>query len=230
MSLKTVIILIISISILKTSKELSVALNYRNEYCVYDLFYQDTVIILNYEFDLNTLNQHELKKVKTNFIEWTLDLEDTSKDPNKLKKGEQIEFKRTTNTKKTTGKIAHTIEASDNYKICVRLTNNKLIKRSVLPKLKLRIETSLDEMDQEEQSAKMKDYKMVSEKTKNLLKKVDVINSVQKYQNSLEQEFSKSQIDSNRLIATLSVVQIIIICIIGGFHIVSLRGIVKNKV
>ena len=60
--------------------------------------------------------------------------------------------------------------------------------------------------------------------------KVDMIEIIQKYQNDLEDEFSKNQIQSSTRLALLSICQIVIICIVGIYHVFSLRKIFKNKI
>ena len=53
---------------------------------------------------------------------------------------------------------------------------------------------------------------------------------MQKYQFKMENRFSKSQLTSHRRIVVLTVVQIIILIIVGGYHIMNLRKVFKNKI
>ena len=71
---------------------------------------------------------------------------------------------------------------------------------------------------------------MVNEKVKRVLKKAETFSNIQNYQTKIEDKFSQNQIKSSRLLATLSIIQIIIICIVGLYHVYSLRKIFKEKI
>ena len=76
----------------------------------------------------------------------------------------------------------------------------------------------------------MKDFEMVNEKMKKVMRKAETFSQIQDYHVTAEDKFSQNQIKTSRLIATLSIVQIVIICCVGVYHVFSLRKIFKEKI
>ena len=60
--------------------------------------------------------------------------------------------------------------------------------------------------------------------------KVDNIENMQGYQIKVEDNFSEKQINSSSRLALLSICQIIVICIVGVYHVFYLRKIFKDKI
>ena len=82
----------------------------------------------------------------------------------------------------------------------------------------------------DENSAKAKDFQKVNETMTKLNNKVESIETMQKYQMEVEDTFSQNQIKSSSGLAFISVCQIVIICIVGLYHVFSLRKIFKDKI
>lgn len=192
--------------------------------CIYDTFYQNTVIIYNYEFDEDTMNIEALVDSKTDLFTLMISEEAGTEDP---KNPTQPKIFKTSKTK---GKFAYTIEKTHAYQVCMIINNSKVINRKLGTKMRLNMETSFDDYEEDPNAVKMKDFSQVDQKIKHLMKKVEMVHSIQKHQTNLEQEFSVSQIQSNRLISIFAICQILIICFIGMLHMFSLRKILKNKV
>ena len=131
---------------------------------------------------------------------------------------------------KLTGKFSQSIDNSGEYKICIKTNDKELFRRKRFIKLSFAIDTSEDELEDEEKVVKIKDFEMVNEKVKRVLKKAETFSNIQNYQTKIEDKFSQNQIKSSRLLATLSIIQIIIICIVGLYHVYSLRKIFKEKI
>ena len=60
--------------------------------------------------------------------------------------------------------------------------------------------------------------------------KVDNIENMQGYQIKVEDNFSEKKINSSSRLALLSICQIIVICIVGVYHVFYLRKIFKDKI
>ena len=82
----------------------------------------------------------------------------------------------------------------------------------------------------DENSAKSKDFQKVNDTMQKINSKVDAIEVMQQYQIEIEDNFSKNQIKSSSRLVFLSICQIIIICIVGIYHVFSLRKIFKDKI
>ena len=82
----------------------------------------------------------------------------------------------------------------------------------------------------DEGSAKAKDFQKVNITMKNLNSKVDSIETMQNFQVEVEDEFSKKQIMTSSRLVLLSLCQIVIICIVGIYHVYSLRKVFKDKI
>ena len=188
------------------------------EKCFYDNFYYQMVVIIRYE-----IMDQDLKNLTT-----------------LLSKDDRFEIsvysksdKKVINTfkgQKLTGKFSQSIDNSGEYKICIKTNDKELFRRKRFIKLSFAIDTSEDELEDEEKVVKIKDFEMVNEKVKRVLKKAETFSNIQNYQTKIEDKFSQNQIKSSRLLATLSIIQIIIICIVGLYHVYSLRNIFKEKI
>ncbi len=128
---------------------------------------------------------------------------------------------------KLSGKYSYNIEESDKYKICISSTDKELFDKKKFLKLNFQIQTA-DDME-DENTVRAGDFKKVDDTMKKLSGKVESIENMQKYQLELEDKFSDSQISSSSRLAFLSICQIIIICLVGLFHVFTLRKIFKEK-
>jgi len=131
---------------------------------------------------------------------------------------------------KLKGKFSYSIEKSDMYKICIESNDKDLYSGKGMIKIQFKIESSDDVMDSLKNSADLKDFELVDDKMKRLAKKTDNILNMQKYQFKMENRFSKSQLSSHRRIVVLTIIQIIILIIVGVYHIMNLRKVFKNKI
>ena len=129
---------------------------------------------------------------------------------------------------KLSGKFSHNIEVSDKYKICIYTQDKELFKNKKFLYLQFKIQSHDEIMDPN--SAKGKDFQVVNETMRRLNGKVETIEYMQKYQLELEDTFSETQINSSSRLAYLSICQIVIICIVGIYHVFYLRRIFKDKI
>ena len=129
---------------------------------------------------------------------------------------------------KLSGKFSYNIEESDKYKICIYTTDRELFKNKQFLHMEFKVQSS-DEL-YDENSAKAKDFQKVNETMTKLNNKVSSIEIMQKYQMEVEDTFSQNQIKSSSRLAFLSICQIVIICIVGLYHVFSLRKIFKDKI
>ncbi len=137
------------------------------------------------------------------------------------------EFKMFTSNK-LSGKFSHNIEESGKFKICIYTQNNEFFKNKRFLYLQFKITSHEDTYD--ENSARGKDFQRVNETMTRLNGKVETIEHMQKYQLDLEDKFSVNQINSSSRLAYLSICQIIVICLVGIYHVFYLRGIFKDKI
>ena len=129
---------------------------------------------------------------------------------------------------KLNGKFAYNIEESDKYQICIYTSDKELFKNKKFLHLEFKVQSS-DEL-YDEKSAKAKDFQKVNITMQKINNKIDSIDVMQKYQNEVEDKFSSNQIQSSSRLAFLSICQIIILCIVGIYHVFSLRKIFKDRI
>ena len=129
---------------------------------------------------------------------------------------------------KKTGKFSYNVEDSDKYKICIITSDKELFKYKNFLHLVFKVQSSDEIYD--EDSAKAKDFQKVNITMQNLNSKVDSIEVMQNFQVEVEDEFSKKQIETSSRLAFLSICQIVIICIVGIYHVYSLRKVFKDKI
>ena len=129
---------------------------------------------------------------------------------------------------KLSGKFSYNIEDSEKYKVCIITTDKELFKNKQFLHLIFKVQSSDELFD--EGSAKAKDFQKVNITMKNLNSKVDSIETMQNFQVEVEDEFSKKQIMTSSRLVLLSLCQIVIICIVGIYHVYSLRKVFKDKI
>jgi hypothetical protein len=76
---------------------------------------------------------------------------------------------------------------------------------------------------------KNKDFEAVDSKVRKMVYKANEISKMQEYQITTEDEFSQTQFSSSNRIVFMTIIQIIIISLIGLWQIYSLRKIFKEK-
>ena len=203
--------LIISLIYLTNIACLYRALYIDKERCFYDNYYTNMNIIINYKIlDKDIIPPKNMNAFKI-YIQ-------------SLGKSYMKMFY----SNKLSGKFSYNIETSDKYKICILTQDKELFTNKRFLYLQFQINSNDEFYDQK--SAKGKDFHIVNQTMTKLNGKVETIEHMQKYQLALEDKFSSAQISSSSRLATISIFQIIIICIVGIFHVFYLRRIFKDKI
>ena len=130
--------------------------------------------------------------------------------------------------RKLHGKFAYTIQESGKFRICLITNDKKLFKEKNFLLLEFNVQ-SKDETN-DVNLAKASDFQKVNETMQRLNSKAESIQHMQDYQIFIEDQFADNQIKSSSKLAFLSVSQILIIVIVGVFHVISLRKIFKEKI
>ena len=191
---------------------LSRALYLGKEKCFYDNYYSNMNIIISYKIldkDVKMTPGKTLFRVSITGIE--------KMDTFKMFYGSKL-----------SGKFSYNIEESDKYKICISTSDKDLFKNKQFLHMEFRVQSS-DEL-YDENSAKAKDFQKVNDTMTKLNSKVESIETMQTYQIEIEDTFSQNQIKSSSRLAFISICQIVIICIVGIYHVFSLRKIFKDKI
>ena len=191
---------------------LSRALYLGKEKCFYDNYYSQMTIIISYKILDKGV---KITPGKTLFRVYISGVE--KMDVFKMFYGSKL-----------SGKFSYTIEESDKYKICISTSDKELFNNRQFLHMEFRIQSS-DEL-YDENSAKAKDFQKVNDTMTKLNSKVESIEAMQKYQLEVEDTFSQNQIKSTNRLAFLTICQIVIICIVGIYHVFSLRKIFKDKI
>ena len=191
---------------------LSRALYLGKEKCFYDNYYSNMNIVITYKI-LDT----DIQLTKSNKSLFHINIIGMEKSDFKIFYGSKL-----------SGKFSYNIEESDKFKICIYTNEKELFKNKRFLHMEFKIQSS-DELYYEH-SAKAKDFQKVNMTMQKLNSKVDSIEVMQKYQLEVEDQFSKNQIKSSSRLAFLSICQIVVICIVGIYHVFSLRKIFKDKI
>ena len=117
---------------------------------------------------------------------------------------------------------------SDKYKICIISHDKDIFKNKKF--IYIQFNTQLNEEIKNKDSAVKKDFQIVDDTMSRINTKVDNIENMQGYQIKVEDNFSEKQINSSSRLALLSICQIIVICIVGVYHVFYLRKIFKDKI
>ena len=180
--------------------------------CFYDNYYNQMNIVITYKI-LDT----DIKLSKINKSLFQVTMQGVEKDVFKVFYGSKL-----------SGKFSYNIEESDKYKICIYSSDKDLFKNKKFLHIEFKIQSS-DEL-YDEHSAKSKDFQKVNNTMTKIDSKVNAIETMQKYQVEIEDNFSRNQIKSSSRLVFLSICQIVIICIVGIYHVFSLRKIFKDKI
>ena len=194
---------------------ISRALYPNKEKCVYDTYYKGTNIVITYKI-LDEDVTIPPNSAKTYFRVTIVGLEQT------------YEFKQFHGLK-LHGKFAYSFEQNGKYKVCIETNDKDLFKNKKFLHLQLRVQSSFDVTD-DENIAKAKDFQKVNDTMQKLNNKAESIQNMQEYQVEIEDKFSYNQIKSSSRLVYLSLCQIMIILVVGIFHVISLRKIFKEKI
>ena len=132
-------------------------------------------------------------------------------------------------TGKQKAKFSYSISKSGRYMICVSTNDKNLFNKKKYIKLSFIIDTSEDIVGDANEVAKMKDFQIVDDKVKKLIKKAENIENMQKYQIKNEDEFAQNQMKSSQTLVFVTIIQLIICVIIGIYHFFSMKKIFKQK-
>ena len=194
---------------------LSRALYQGKEKCVFDTYYKGMSIVITYKIldeDVK-IPPHSMK----NYFRVSI-----------VGMEEALEFKQFYGTK-LTGKFAHSFEESGKFKICIETSDKELFKSKKFLHLQFKVMSTFDIAD-DENIAKAKDFQKVNDTMQRLSDKAQSIQNMQEYQVEIEDKFSINQIKSSSRLVYLSLCQIVIILVVGIFHVLSLRKIFKEKI
>ena len=214
MSLKTLIQLIIFLSIISYSNSLYRAFYLNREKCYIDNYYSEMNVIMQLKILDTDLNFKPSKDDR--FIIKIYD--------NKI--GNPIQIFQTGKQK---AKFSYSISKSGRYMICVSTNDKNLFNKKKYIKLSFIIDTSEDIVGDANEVAKMKDFQIVDDKVKKLIKKAENIENMQKYQIKNEDEFAQNQMKSSQTLVFVTIIQLIICVIIGIYHFFSMKKIFKQK-
>ena len=204
--------LILFICFLSQISCISRALYLSKEKCFYDNYYNGMNLVMTYKILDTDIKLSPSKK--TNF---RVSLSSEGGSLYKAFYGSKL-----------SGKFSYSIEESDKYKIRIFTADKDLFKHKQFLHLVFKVQSSDELFD--EGSAKTKDFQKVNITMQNLNSKVDSIETMQNFQVEVEDEFSKKQIATSSRLALLSICQIVIICIVGIYHVYSLRKVFKDKI
>ena len=124
-------------------------------------------------------------------------------------------------TGKNKAKFSYSITRSGTYKICVLTYEESLYSK--------RTYTSEDKISDSKNIAKMKDFTIVDEKIKKIIRNTENIETMQNYQIKNEDEFAENQIKSSQTLVIVTITQLTICVIIGIYHFFTMKKIFKEK-
>ena len=87
----------------------------------------------------------------------------------------------------------------------------------------------MDVIHNNNETANVKDFEKVNQKLNFLSDKVEQIENMQLLAKNVENTFSNNQINSSKRIAWISVLQIVIIFIVGSYNVYAIKDAFKNK-
>ncbi len=132
-------------------------------------------------------------------------------------------------TSKNNSRFSFNVEKTGHYKICVKSYDNEIYSKKNYVIFDLKTESNIDVIHNNNETANLKDFEKVNQKLSFLRDKVEQIENMQIMSNSLENNFSKSQINISYRLVLISVIQIIIIFSVGIYHVYSLKIMFKDK-
>ena len=132
-------------------------------------------------------------------------------------------------TSKNNSRFSFNVEKTGHYKICVKSYDNEIYSKKNYVIFDLKTESNIDVIHNNNETANLKDFEKVNQKLSFLSDKVEQIENMQLLAKNVENTFSKNQINSSRRIAWISILQIIIIFILGCYNVYAIRDAFKNK-
>lgn len=194
---------------------LSRSLHYLEEKCVMNDLYLKSNIIITFNVTEGNLREHEI-----NGPSFFINI--YKKDTNKLI--------RSFNTQKTYGKFSFYVERTGHYKTCIKGNDTFLFGQQRFIIYDFNVESSLDVELKGKETANLKDFEVVNHKMQIIYNKVEQIENMQLFANSIENIFSKNQINISRRIVQISIIQILIILIVGVYHVYTLKNMFKERI
>ena len=132
-------------------------------------------------------------------------------------------------TSKSNTKFSFNVEKTGYYKTCIKSYNNEIFDKNGYIIFDLKTESNLDVIHNNNETANVKDFEKVNQKLNFLSDKVEQIENMQLLAKNVENTFSNNQINSSKRIAWISVLQIVIIFIVGSYNVYAIKDAFKNK-
>ena len=207
-------LIIFYIGLVKKIFCLSRTLHYLEEKCVMNDFYLKSNIIITFNVTEGYLKEHRINGP-------CFEINIYNKDTNRLI--------RAFNTQKSYGKFSFYVERTGHYKTCIKGEDSFIFGQRRFIIYDFNVESSLDVKQKGNETAKLKDFEVVNHKMKIINDKVEQIENMQLFANSIENVFSKNQIKISKRIVQISIIQILIILIVGVYHVYTLKNIFKER-
>ena len=207
-------LIILTITLITESKSIYRSFYLNKEKCYIDNYYSEMNVIMQLKILDTDLNFSQPKEDR--FII-------------KIYQKKQKEPIQVFQTGKQKAKFSYSISKSGRYTICVLTNDKKLFEKKSFIKLNFVIDTSEDIVGDAKEVAKMKDFQIVDDKIKKLIKKAENIENMQKYQIKTEDEFAQNQMMSSQRLVFVTIIQLVICVIIGIYHFFSMKKIFKQK-
>ena len=204
----------IIIEIIKTILCITRNLKYLEEKCILNDFYSKSNIIIKFNVTEGNFKEHEIKGPR--FV-----INVYNKKTKKLKQSFE--------TQKTYGKFSFNVKKTGHYKICVVGKDEMTFGQQGFIIFDLNIETSLEVQQKVSETANFKDFEKVNHKMQLISDKVEQIENMQNFANSIENTFAQNQINISRRIVIISIFQIVIIFIVGVYLVYALKMMFKDK-
>ena len=190
-------------------------LKYLEEKCILNDFYSKSNIIITFNATEGNFKEQEIQDPL--FI-----INIYNKKANKLKKSFE--------TKKTFGKFSYNVKKTGHYKICIIAKDKNMFKQKNFIIYDLNIETSIEVKQKVSETANFKQFDKVNTKMEFIKDKVEQVENMQLMSNSLENNFSKTQINISTRIVIISIIQIVIIFSVGVYNVYALKKMFKDKI
>ena len=132
-------------------------------------------------------------------------------------------------TSKLNARFSFNVEKTGHYKTCIKCIDNEIFDKNGYIIFDLKTESNLDVIHNNNETANVKDFEKVNQKLNFLSDKVEQIENMQLLAKNVENTFSNNQINSSKRIAWISVLQIVIIFIVGSYNVYAIKDAFKNK-
>jgi hypothetical protein len=203
--------------VLRNISSITRDLKYLEEKCILNDFYSKSNIIITFNATEGDFKEQEIKGPR--FI-----INIYNKKSNKFKLKQSLE------TKKTFGKFSYNAKKTGHYKICIIAKDKSMFEKKDFIIYDLNIETSIEVKQKVSETANFKQFDKVNTKMEFIKDKVEQVENMQLMSNSLENSFSKTQINISTRIVVISIIQIVIIFSVGIYHVYALKKMFKDKI